>query len=86
MHDFPMPYIRTVTPEDATGPLKRQYDSAIDRSGSVAHVVSVQSLNPPAMAASLRLYQTLMLGPSSLSRAMRETIAVVVSRENDCFY
>ena len=81
-----MPFIRTVSHEDATGILKRQYDAAVKRAGRVANVVSIQSLNPSVMNASLKLYQTLMLGPSSLSRATREMIAVVVSRENECFY
>ena len=81
-----MPFIRTVPPGDATGILKRQYDTAVGRTGRVANVVSVQSLNPSVMKASLQLYQTLMLGPSSLTRATREMIAVVVSKENECFY
>jgi alkylhydroperoxidase family enzyme len=81
-----MAFIRTVPPKDATGTLKRQYDAATKRAGGIANVVSVQSLNPPVMAASLRLYESLMLGRSSLTRAVREMIAVVVSRKNDCFY
>jgi alkylhydroperoxidase family enzyme len=81
-----MAFIRTILPAEASGTLKRQYDAAIQRAGRVFNVVSVQSLNPPVMAASMRLYQSLMLGPSSLSRAVREMIAVVVSRENECFY
>jgi alkylhydroperoxidase family enzyme len=32
------------------------------------------------------LYRTSMYGPSPLSRAEREAIAVVVSAANDCFY
>ena len=81
-----MPYIRTVAPEDAGGSLKRQYDAALQRAGRVYNVVRIQSLDPPVLDASIRLYQTLMLGPSSLDRADREMLAVVVSRANDCFY
>jgi len=34
----------------------------------------------------MAFYRTLMFGPSGLSRAMRELIAVVVSRANRCEY
>jgi alkylhydroperoxidase family enzyme len=81
-----MPYIRTIPPEDADGSLKRQYDAALQRAGRVYNVVRIQSLDPPVLDASIRLYRTLMLGPSSLERADREMLAVVVSRANDCFY
>ena len=81
-----MPYIRTVAPEEATGSLARQYRAAVERAGRVYNVVRIQSLNPAVMDASIRLYAAAMHGPSSLTRAEREMIAVVVSRANDCFY
>ncbi len=81
-----MPYIRTISPEEATGPLKRQYDQAIPRAGRVFNIVSMQSLNAPVLDASIRLYKALMLGPGPLSRSMREMLATVTSRELDCFY
>jgi alkylhydroperoxidase family enzyme len=81
-----MSYIKTISHEDATGSLKRQYDAALKRAGRIYNVVSVQSLNPPVMDASIKLYHAMMHGPSSLSRRERELIAVVVSRANDCFY
>jgi uncharacterized peroxidase-related enzyme len=79
-------WIETVDPDDATGDLARQYEAAVKRAGRVYNVVAVQGLNPSVMEASLALYQHLMQGPSSLSRAEREMVAVVVSRANDCFY
>lgn len=81
-----MPYIRTVPPEEATGELKRQYEAAIRRAGRIFHIVSVQSLQPRALSASIRLYRTVMLDPGPLDRATREMVAVVTSRELDCFY
>ncbi len=81
-----MPHIRTVPPEEATGELKRQYDAAIKRAGRVYNVVSIQSLNPRELSASIRLYQVLMMSPDGLPRPVREMIATVVSREQDCFY
>lgn len=81
-----MAYIRMIPPDEATGELKRQYDAAIQRAGRVFHIVRLQSLNPQALAASVHLYQTLMLGPGSLPRAVREMLATVVARELNCFY
>lgn len=81
-----MPYIKTVGPDQATGPLEREYDSAMRRAGRISNIVSIQSLNPRVLGASMKLYGAMMHGPSSLSRVEREMIAVVVSRHNDCFY
>ena len=81
-----MAFIKTVPPEEATGLLAKQYDAAIERTGRIYNVVRIQSLNPRALDASISLYEALMIGPSSLTRAEREMIAVVVSRENECFY
>ena len=82
----PMSFIKTIPPEEATDRLKRVYDAAVKRAGSVAKVLEVQSLNPKVLQASIQLYQAIMHDDSSLSRAEREMIAVVVSVENECFY
>ncbi len=81
-----MAYIRTIPPEEATGELKEEYEAAVRRAGRVFNIVRLQSLNPRALAASIHLYQTLMLGPGSLPRAVREMLATVVARELNCFY
>ena len=36
-----MAWIETIPPEEAGGPLKKEYDEAVARSGSVANVVSL---------------------------------------------
>ncbi len=81
-----MAYIRQVRDDEATGPLKRIFDAAIERAGRVFGIVRLQSQNPPVLQASLRHYQAIMYGESPLSRAQREMRATVVSRANDCFY
>lgn len=81
-----MPWISLAPIAEAAGLLKAEYDAAIARAGRVWQIVQIQSLNPPAMKASMSLYATLMRGPSPLSRAQREMLAVVVSRTNDCHY
>ena len=81
-----MPYIRTIPPESAEGPLAREYETAMRRAGYVAHILQLQSLNPAVLHAGVQLYLAIMYGPSPLSRAERELIATVVSSVNDCFY
>lgn len=81
-----MAWIRTITPEEATGALKAEYDAAVKRAGRVWNIVRIKSLNPPALKASLAFYRTLMFGQSPLSRGQREMLAVVVSRTNGCRY
>ena len=51
-----------------------------------ANIIASHSLNREAMRAHLRLYETIMFGDSSLSRAEREATAVTVSAANDCHY
>jgi alkylhydroperoxidase family enzyme len=81
-----MAHIRQVRDDEAAGLLKRIYDEAIARAGKVWGILRIQSLNPAALDASMGMYKTIMFGPSPLSRARREMLATVVSRENDCFY
>jgi alkylhydroperoxidase family enzyme len=81
-----MPWIRTIPYEDATGLLRREYDAAIERAGRIYNIVSLQSLRPRALRASVRLYAELMHAPSGLTRAQREAIAVVASKVQGCHY
>jgi alkylhydroperoxidase family enzyme len=81
-----MPYIRTVPEPDAEGILRREYDAALKRAGKIFNVVSIQSLRPPVLRASIALYSALMIEPGALPRWVRELLAVVVSRTNGCRY
>lgn len=81
-----MAWIKTVPVGEATGVLKRHYDSALARAGKVWNIVSSMSLKPELLRTSIQLYSTLMHGPSGLTRSQREMIAVVVSRANGCYY
>jgi alkylhydroperoxidase family enzyme len=79
-------WIEQTAIEDARGLLKEQFDAALRRAGRVFHIVHVMSQNPAAMRDSLAFYNTLMKGPSPLSRAQRELLATVVSAELRCHY
>ena len=81
-----MAWIETIPPEAAEGLLKKEYDEAVARSGGVANVVSLSSLNPESLAAWVGVYKAVMYGPSPLERYERELVATVVSQENNCHY
>ena len=81
-----MANIRLIGEAEATGELKRQYDAALARAGKVFNIVKAMSLRPGVLARSMDLYREIMFGPSELSRAERELLAVVVSVANDCHY
>ena len=81
-----MAWIETVSDDRAEGALRRIYTEAKKRSGFVAEILRVSSLNPAALEAYLGLYRTVMFGESPLSRAQREMAATVVSRASDCHY
>ena len=71
---------------DATGDAKRELDLSAKRAGRVWNIVRIMTPNPAVLRASMQLYKAIMYGESPLSRAQREMLAVVVSRQNDCVY
>jgi uncharacterized peroxidase-related enzyme len=81
-----MSWIETIAEDRATGKLKALYDELIFKRGKVANVMKAHSLNPASLEMHLRLYELTMLGESGLSRAERETVAVVISTINKCDY
>ena len=85
-HNRAVPHLRLIGESEATGELMREYDQAVARAGKVFNIVKAMSLNPSVLRRSLGLYQAIMFGPSELSRAERELLAVVVSSTNSCHY
>ena len=81
-----MPFLRLIGPDEATGPLEREYEAAVERAGKVFNIVKAMSLRPSVLRRSMQLYREIMFGPSELSRIERELLAVVVSAANDCHY
>lgn len=79
-------YIRYILAGEAGPRLAALYDRYADARGNVDNILRIHSPNPPSMEHHHDLYRHLMAGPSPLSRVRRETIAVAVSAENDCFY
>ena len=81
-----MAHVRLIDVEEATGPLRREYDEAMARAGKVFNIVKAMSLRPGVLRRSMALYRAIMFGSSRLTRAERELLATVVSRANDCHY
>ena len=81
-----MPWIRTISPEEATGRLAKTYRAALQRAGRVFGIVRAMSLAPDVLDASMGLYQRVMFREDGLSRRQREMLAGVVSHANDCHY
>ena len=81
-----MPHLRLIEVDEATGALAEEYAAALSRAGKVFNIVKAMCLNPRVLNRSMELYKAIMFGPSELSRAERELLAVVVSTANDCHY
>ncbi|MEM1352559.1 MAG: peroxidase-related enzyme [Pseudomonadota bacterium] len=62
------------------------FDLCVDKLGMIPNVLKAYAFDIEKLDAFTGLYNTLMLGPSSLSKLEREMIAVVVSSLNKCFY
>lgn len=81
-----MAHIDQVTPDDATGVLKKIYDAAMGRYGSVSNIVKLMSLDERLAQASIQFYVSLMNRENALSASRREMLATVVSNVNGCYY
>jgi alkylhydroperoxidase family enzyme len=79
-------FIRQIDEADAAGRLARIYGAALQRTGSVANIIKLMSLDPAACEASMQFYVALMKSPNALDPATREMLATVVSNVNDCYY
>ena len=81
-----MAHIHVLSYDETSGVARREYDAAKRRAGRIWNIVSIQSQLPEVMRDSMKIYQSIMYGPSPLTRAQREMMAVVTSQANDCHY
>ncbi len=81
-----MAWIKIIDEHEAAGLLSQIYETARKRAGQVFNILKVQSTNAPVLQSSMGLYISIMHGQSPLTRAQREMLAVVVSKENTCGY
>lgn len=81
-----MAFIEYVPEDEASDELKKLYDRYRASWGGVDNIVRIHGPNPLSMEKYYQLYRHLMRGPSPLSFAQREMLAVVVSVANHCHY
>lgn len=81
-----MANIKTISPDQAEGELKKVYNNLLETRGKIAEIHKIQSLNPEALVAHMDLYMAVMFGKSPLKRAQREMLGVVTSATNRCEY
>lgn len=81
-----MAHIRYIPFEEADETLEALYRKYGGASRQPANIVRIHGQNPESMELHIGYYRHMMFGPSPLSRAQREMIAVAVSAANDCFY
>ncbi len=81
-----MPWIQQIEEDAAEGLLARIYSDARRRAGRIWNIIRIQSQNPRQLRAGLGLYSAVMKTDSALQPRLRETLAVVVSRANECHY
>ena len=81
-----MPYVRLIEEHEAEGPLREDYEAAVERAGKVFNILKAMSLRPRVLRASMDLYREIMFGESGLSRRERELLATVASAEQSCHY
>jgi uncharacterized peroxidase-related enzyme len=75
-----------VDPAAADDELRAVYERIAGDRGKLSTIMQVQSLSPRALTAHMDLYMATMFGPSGVTRAERELVAVVVSATNRCRY
>lgn len=56
------------------------------KTGNIDNIMRIHSLNPRGMAAHDAIYTSAMSGTSTMRKADRELVAMVVSQLNDCHY
>ena len=81
-----MAYIKYIKYDDASPELQALYVKYGGPKKVPANIIRIAGHRPKTMEGHVNLYQSIMFGPSSLSRHQREMIAVVVSVINKCHY
>lgn len=81
-----MPWISWIDEDEAEGRLASSFERLKNSRGKMDHILKIHSLNPPSLETHYDYYRSIQYGPSGLSRAQREMMAVVVSWANRCRY
>lgn len=82
-----MPWIQTLTYDEADKPLQRIYDRVKGPNGEIDNVLSIHSLRPHSLAGHMTLYKAVLHnGNNTLPKWYLEALGVYVSYLNQCAY
>lgn len=82
-----MSWIKTISPEEATGKLKEMYDRVSTPNKRVDNILMVHSLRPHTLEGHMQLYKNVLHhSNNTLPKWFLETIGVYVSLLNKCAY
>ena len=82
-----MPYIKVISPEDASGKLAKIYQQVSGPGGQVDNVLQIHSLRPHSLEGHMALYKAALHHPrNKLPTWFLESIGVLVSLLNNCAY
>lgn len=81
-----MAWVEMVAPEDATGLVKRIYESGRQGKKQQSEIVTVFSLKPEIMDLRVRFGDRMTFGGSGLGRFREELISVSISAACECRY
>ena len=82
-----MPYIKVISPDDATGKLAKIYQQVSGPGGQVDNVLQIHSLRPHSLEGHMALYKAALHHPrNKLPTWFLESIGVLVSLLNNCAY
>ena len=82
-----MPYIKVISPAEASGRLAKIYDRVTGPGGQVDNVLQIHSLRPHTLEGHMALYKAVLHHPrNKLPHWFLEAIGVRVSLLNECDY
>ncbi|PKM14574.1 MAG: alkylhydroperoxidase [Gammaproteobacteria bacterium HGW-Gammaproteobacteria-2] len=82
-----MSWIQSITPDQASGRLKVQYQRLLAPDGRLDNIITVHGLRPHTLEGHLALYRAaLHHTANTLPNAYLEAVGVLVSRLNGCAY
>ncbi len=83
-----MTFVKTISKQEAQSPLKEIYQEIEDAFGikKVPNAFISSSIDPEITRWIWQGFKTMMLRDSSIDRSLKETIALVVSKNNACSY
>ena len=81
-----MPFVKTVSFEEADEKTKAAYDDLFKNRGRIANVMAVSSLRPHLITTLVAHNRSVMGTESGLTPAERQMVATVVSATTKCQY